>query len=212
MTTRYTLPRIALVIRTKRRSPFLTVGWLWYLGTLVPVIGIVQVGAQSMADRYTYIPLIGLFVMISWGIQDLAARWRVRRVVLSVSAAEAAHNWGVILSNQGKTEEAVSHLRKAIRIKPDYAEAYNSFGVILAAQGKPEEAIAQYYQAIRAKANYAEAHNNLGVTLYKLGRFSEAITHYSEALRIDPDFHLAQHNLNPALQNVGRLTPQNMKN
>ena len=78
-----------LVIRARRRYPYLPVGWFWYLGTLVPVIGLVQAGEQAMADRFAYVPLIGLFVMISWGVFDIAAGWRCRRLVLGISTGVA---------------------------------------------------------------------------------------------------------------------------
>ena len=75
-----------LVIRVMRRYPYLAVGWLWYLGTLVPVIGLVQVGMQAMADRYTYIPLIGLFIMVAWGVPDILKGWRYRKMILAVGS------------------------------------------------------------------------------------------------------------------------------
>jgi len=218
------------VIRAAQRSPYLLVGWLWYIGTLVPVIGLVQVGSQAMADRYTYVPLIGLFIVVAWGVADLVARWPYRRLVLATSAGlvlsvftvctwlQVSHwrhsialfkhtldvtannhfahnNLANALAEQGKLEEAVSHCRKALQIKPKMATVHNNMGMILYRQGKFDEAIAHYSEALQIKPDYADAHNNLGAALHRQGKFDEAIAHFSEALWIMPDYADAHNNV-----------------
>jgi Flp pilus assembly protein TadD len=194
-----------LTMRAARRHPYLPVGWLWYLGTLVPVIGLVQVGSQPMADRYTYIPLVGLFVIIAWGISDLLARWPHRRVALGVvagllivgcaiAARRQVHHWR---SSVALWEHAVAATAGNYR-----AEA--NLGHALAKQGRAVEAIPHYVEALRLKPDDAEAHNGLGRALAEEGRASEAIAHYSEAVRVLPDYVEARNNLGVALMGAGR--------
>jgi len=111
-----------LVIKTYRKKPYLMVGWLWYIGTLVPVIGLVQVGKQAMADRYTYIPLIGLFVMIAWGAEELLKRWRYRSFGLATAGGP------------GRFDEAIAQYITVLRIDPYYTAAQKNLAVTLAKQ------------------------------------------------------------------------------
>jgi len=142
-----------LVIRAVRKHPYLGVGWFWYLGTLIPVIGLVQVGKQAMADRYTYVPLIGLFVMIAWGVPDLLAGWRFRKVVLSIST-------GLLLSLlMIVTNLQVKHWQNDITLfEHTLAATSNNFiihynlGVAFDRQGKTQEAIAHFAEALRNQA------------------------------------------------------------
>jgi len=176
-----------LVIRYARKHPFLLVGWLWYLGTLVPVIGLVQVGNQAMADRYTYIPLVGLFIMVGMGFPRLLEKWRYRKVLLGVSMGLALFLLMVITRLQiTHWQNNVTLFENALRMTSDNFLAHNNLGIVLAERGKIEEAIAHYREAIRIKPNYLGAHYNLGVNLVKQGRHEEAMDHYREALRIDP--------------------------
>ncbi len=176
-----------LVVRYARKNPFLLVGWLWYLGTLVPVIGLIQVGNQAMADRYTYIPLVGLFIMVGMGFPCLLGRWRYRKVFLGASMGLTLLLLMII------TRLQIDHWRNnftlfehALQVTSDNFLAHNNLGVAVAEQGKIEEAIAHYREAIRIKPNYLDAHYNLGVNLTKQGRYEEAMDHYREALRISP--------------------------
>lgn len=177
-----------LVICYARKHPFLLVGWFWYLGTLVPVIGLIQVGNQAMADRYTYIPLIGLFIMVVIGFPCLFKKWRYRKILLGASM-------GLILFLlMVTTRLQINHWQNnfalfehALHVTSDNFLAHNNLGIAVAEQGKIEEAIAHYREAIRIKPNYLDAHYNLGVNLTKQGRYEEAMDHYMEALRIAPD-------------------------
>ncbi len=195
-----------LVIRVVRRHPFLVVGWLWYLGTLVPVIGLVQVGMQAMADRFTYIPLIGLFVMVAYGVPDLLAGWRHRRVVLSVSAGLLLSLLMIATKSQVKHwQDDTTLFKHSLDVTSNNYLCHTNLGVALARQGKIEEAVAHYVEALRIQPDFVEAHNNLGIALAGQGKIEEAIAHYVEALRIQPDFVGAHTNLGVALAGQGKI-------
>jgi Flp pilus assembly protein TadD len=195
----------ALVIRTARRHPYLSVGWLWYLGTLVPVIGVIQVGAQSMADRYTYVPFIGLFAMVAWGVPQLTARWRFRRLVLSIST-------GFLISilmtctwvQAGYWRNSVSLFKHALKVTTDNYFAHVNLGIALYKQGKVDEAIAHYHESMQITSNYSIAHNSLGAAFLGQGKLREAVTHFSRALQIDPNYEDARANMRIALQKMGK--------
>lgn len=194
-----------LVIRKARRHPYLATGWLWYLGTLVPVIGLVQVGAQSMADRYTYVPSIGLFVMIAWGAPHLMPRRAWRHVVIALSTGS------VLLALMVTAWLQVRHwhdsralFEHAIKVTHENALAHHNLGMALYRQGRVGEAIAQYRKAMAINSNYALAHNSLGAALVTQGGFKEAITHFSRALQINPHYDDAQKNLRIALKQTDK--------
>ena len=187
-------------IRLIRKAPYFLIGWLWYLGTLVPVIGIVQVGRQAMADRYAYIPLIGVFIIVAWGAPELLSKWRFKKKVLSVSAGI------IIFALLITTWEQVSHwknsitiFKHAIKINPDSAEPHYNLGVALVAEGKNEEAIYHYKIAIKINPDSADAYNNLGSALLREQKIEAAISNYKIAIKINPDFADAHYNLGVAL-------------
>ena len=195
-----------VLIRAMRVRPYLGVGWLWYLGTLFPVIGLVQVGVQSMADRYTYVPLIGLFILITWGIHDLMGRWRHGRIVAATCAALILSGFMAGASLQVRHWKTSTTLfTHALGTTSNNWLIHNNLGFALAKEGKLNEAISHYSEALQIKQNYAIAHNNFGVALAKQGRLDEAISHYSEALRIKQNYAVAHNNLGVALRLQGRL-------
>lgn len=189
-----------LILRMMGSRPYLAIGWLWYLGTLVPVIGVVQVGSQAMADRYTYIPLIGLFMMIAWGVPELFGNWRFRKMFLSVLS-------GVVLTVLALSSwqqvqywrNSVTLFEHALSVTSGNYLAHNNLGVALSLAERTEEAVCHYSAALLIKPDYADAHNNLGVTLAVQGKFDEAIDHYTQALRISHDHEKARANLAVAL-------------
>ncbi len=194
-----------LVIRAARSLPCLIVGWLWYLGTLIPVIGLVQVGLQAMADRYTYVPLIGLFIMIVWSVPDIWVRWRYRGVVLSISAGLLLSILMIITRLQLiHWHNSMTLFEHALDATTRNFLAHNNLGVALAEQGKIEKAIVHYTEALRINPNFAKAHNNLGRNLAYQGKNLEAIAHYTEALRIDPNYAKAHKNLGLFLARQGK--------
>ena len=195
----------AAVVVSARRRPYLTVGWLWYLGTLIPVIGIVQVGNQAMADRYTYIPLIGIYIMVAWSAADLAARSRrARNVVATVSAIVVAALCVVTWIQVGHWRDSVSLFEHAIRVTRGNYVAHHNLGIVLAEHGSLPAAVEQYESALRIRPDLASAHNNLGIALAAAGDLSRAVTHYREAIRLQPAYEKAHYNLAIALETVGR--------
>lgn len=189
----------SVVMRATRRRPYLAVGWLWYLVTLVPNIGLVQTGRQAMADRFTYIPLIGLFIMVSWGVPELVKGWRQRRLALGVSVGVLL--LGLMVCTWFQTrhwKNTIALFTHAVNVTTDNYVAHYSLGLALGREGKIEESMKHSYEALRIKPDYAEAHNNLGVALAKQGRVKEAVEHFSKALRINPDYDKARENLEKA--------------
>ena len=185
-----------VAIRDVRQRPYLLVGWLWFLGTLVPVIGIVQVGVQSMADRYSYIPLIGLFIMVAWGVPDAVARWPRLRMASPVAAA------AVLAGCMTGTMHQVQYWRssralweRAVDATRDNYFAEGSLGYVLSKEGHPDDAIPHLRESLRIRPDFAEAHNNLGVVLAGRGELRDAVSQFSEAIRINPEFKAARDNL-----------------
>jgi predicted TPR repeat methyltransferase len=195
-----------LVILTWKKRPYLAVGWLWYLGILVPVVGVVQVGEQAMADRYTYVPIIGLFVMIAWGVPELGARWRYQRHVLATSMGAALSCLVICTYSQVRHwDNAAALFKHAVDVTTENYVAHFNLGIALANQGSEKEAISHYFEALRINPAWAEAHNILGSALARQGNLRVAVSHYSEALRIKPAMAEAHNNLGLALQMLGRL-------
>lgn len=189
-----------------RRHPYLLVGWLWYLGTLIPAIGIVQVGTQSMADRYTYIPLIGVFIVIAWGIPDVLSRWSQWRIPTVVVATGALVACTIVARAQlHYWQSSLTLWKHALDVTTDNYAAHTYYGNALAARGDVAGAITEYTEAIRIRPDYPEAHNNLGPALASQGKFDDAIRHFTEAIRLRPNYADAHNNLGVALASQGKF-------
>jgi tetratricopeptide (TPR) repeat protein len=177
----------ALVIWQRRRR-YLTVGWLWYLGTLVPVIGLVQAGDQAMADRFTYIPLIGLFVMLAWGIAGLPglqAPDRTRKLLLGVPAGGVLLGLTVLTVIQiGTWRDSISLWRRALAVTDKNYFAHNNLGQAYNDAGRYEEAAEQYAAGVALAPEWAEGHSNLGNVLVRLGRIDGALKELRIALEL----------------------------
>jgi len=194
------------IVRSAQKRKYLPIGWLWFLGTLVPVIGVVHVGAQSMADRYSYIPSVGLLVIAAWGIDELTAKWRSRKTALSVSASIIILALGIGTAHQVRHwQNTMTLFEHALAVTHNNAIANYNVGVELQSQGKAGEAANHYRQAIQVDSEYAEAHNNLGRLLADEGKYNEALKHFNEALRIRPKYAEAHSNLGVLLKSQGRL-------
>ena len=195
-----------LIVRQTRRRSYLAVGWLWFLITLLPVIGLVQVGGQAMADRFTYVPLIGLFIMVAWGMVDLTAGWRLAKFPLQVSA-------GVVLSalmvctwvQVRYWRDSITLFEHALEVTRRNAVIHNNLGIALAKQGKLDQAIVHFAEVVRLKPDFAEAHYNLGNALAKQDKLDQAIVHYAEAVRLKPGLAEVHNNLGNALEKQGKL-------
>ena len=195
----------ATVIWWGRRGPWFVTGWFWYLGTLVPVIGLVQVGAQSMADRYTYVPSIGLFIMVCWCMPYRAMKQQTVKEIMQVAAVAAIAVCMVLSSLQvGYWKDSETLFRHALDVTQDNWVAHNNLGIALGRAGKREDAIKQWEQALRIRPDYAEAHNNLGLALSDAGKLTESIGHYEQALALKPDLVEADYNLGVALLRTGK--------
>lgn len=202
------------VIRLRRSRPYLIVGWLWYLVTLVPVIGIIQVGTQAYADRYTYIPLIGLFIMIAWGIPDLLRSRRLDsenteqafRPYLSAVALIAVMALAVLTRIQVRcwlTPEAL--FQHTIAVTKNNVAAHINLGFAYQDLNRFEDALAEYRAAIEIDPKFAPAHYNVGNVLYILGRNEEAIPEFKEAIRLYPNYTAAHCNLGTIYQKQGKV-------
>jgi tetratricopeptide (TPR) repeat protein len=195
----------ALVVRLARRHPYLGVGWAWYVITLVPVIGLVQVGGQAMADRYTYVPLIGLFIMLAWGVPAVLSP-AYRRASL-VAAVALVVGWSALTCEQvrvWKDEETL--WRHTLAVTPDSYVALNLLGKLLYARGQVDEGTDDFAAAVRLSPTYADAHANLGIALMQRGRLEEAIGHYRAAIKTAPMVAEQHLDLGLALVQAGRTT------
>ena len=190
----------------RRRYPFLLMGWLWFGGTLVPVIGLVQVGDQAMADRYTYIPSLGVLILVIWGAYELTRRWRYH-VILSSLAGLVAIIPCIALTRQqlGHWKDSEALFRHALEVTENNFLAHFTLGIALARKSQIDEAITQFQEAIRLKPDYAKAYYNLGTALAKKGQVDEAITQFQEAIRLAPDYADAHINLGIALGRKGQI-------
>lgn len=194
-----------LVVRMAHLHRYLAVGWLWYLGTLVPVIGLVQVGRHAMADRYTYIPLTGLFIIIAWGLPEFLAGWRYRRYALATSAVIALTALGVIAHRQASYwSDSVTLFSHAIEVTKDNYIAYYNRGTAYSNLGRWQEAIADFGHAIKIRPDYADPYNGRGIAYDKLDRWQEAIEDLSRAIRIRPYYADAYINRGVVYREIGR--------
>jgi tetratricopeptide (TPR) repeat protein len=192
--------------RLRRRQPFLLTGWLWFLGTLVPVIGLVQAGKQAMADRYTYLPLLGIFIAVVWGVFELAARLRRRNIILTTAGAAVIVLCALLTWRQlGYWKDSVTIYRHTLAVTTNNAVIHYNLGTTLCEAGKLDEAIGQFQEAIRIRPNFAGPRNNLAVALVDLGRLDEAIGQYAEALHLEPDNANTHFNLAVACFKQGLL-------
>ena len=189
-----------LALRFSGRYPCLAFGWMWYLGTLVPVIGLVQVGGQAMADRYTYIPLIGVFIAVAWGVPDALARWQGIQRPLAAAGALLLLICAVTSWHQVRYwRDTVTLFSHALEIDKDNYLAHELMGSGLAKRGDYQEAVAHYTAALRFSPINTHIMSNLGSSLDALGKADEALAMFSRALKIKPDDPIA-------LRDMGRIS------
>jgi tetratricopeptide (TPR) repeat protein len=216
------LVSITLATLCFRGRPYLLVGWGWYLGMLVPVIGLVQVGNQTMADRYTYLPAVGLFLAVTWGIESMVGSGKSR--------AEVAHTYGNSPARKPASASVLALIcfplfaalafgtgrqlfhwmnsqtlfRHALAVTKDNYVAWNSLGLSLARVDLPKNAEQCYRSALSINTNYKTAYNSLGCLLNDQKRYEEAVAAFQQALQIDPEMANAENNLGLAFLNLGR--------
>ena len=195
-----------VVVMWRRTRPCLLVGWLWYLGMLVPVIGLVQVGEQARADRYMYLALIGPSLALAWTTMEFVGssfirRWLCGLAWLLVLVCLAGLSW-----QQASTwRDSETLWTYALASTVDNHVAHNNLAVALTGRGHVDKAITHFQKALKIKADYAEARHNLAVTLACRGHVDEAITHFRKALEIKSDFADAHYNLALALAGRGQV-------
>jgi Flp pilus assembly protein TadD len=194
-----------MFILKRGRYPFLLTGWLWFVGTLVPVIGLVQVGDQAMADRYTYIPLLGVLILAIWGAYELTRRWRYHEPALLVAGCMAiVLCLGLTRQQLGYWQDSETLFRHALAVTENNYLAHHNLGFALDEKGQTDEAINQFQKAIRLKPDFAKAHNNLGFALDEKGQINEAINQYQETIRLAPNDAKAHYNLGNILGRNGQ--------
>jgi tetratricopeptide (TPR) repeat protein len=195
------------VIRLGRNQRYLPVGWFWFVGTLIPVIGIVQVGAQAMADRYTYIPYIGLFLMLAWGIPQLIANLPYRKVALGMLMLIVLTALGICAHRQvSYWNNSITLFSHALAVTQNNFIANTNLGNAYIILGRYQEAIKSYKQAIEIKPDSAMAHYNLGIACANLGLGTEAIEAIKQAIKIKPNDAEVYNNIGVAYDNLGRYS------
>jgi len=177
------------VFRAVRSKPYLAVGWLWYIGTLVPAIGLVQAGLwPAIADRFTYVPFIGLFFIIAWGVPDLVVRWHYRKIKLAtIVAALFAILAATTYLQVGYWRNSITLFEHALDVTHNNHIAHHKLGEVFKLQNKTVAAAKQYSEALRIKPDFFATHLNLGIILRDEGKLNEAIDYFNRALRLKPD-------------------------
>jgi protein O-mannosyl-transferase len=228
-----------LVWLPRQRYPYLLMGWLWFCGILVPVSQVIQTGAHAMADRWAYLPSLGVLILAVWGACELTRRWRYQVLALSVTSGMAvvlclaltrhqigywqesetllrhtlavSDNNGMIQRNlacalldKGQIDEAISHFREFVRLRPELGNSHYNLGIALYKKGQLDEATRQLQEATRLDPDDADAHFNLGTAFYQQGRTGEAIGQFQETIRLKPDGAEAHNNLGTALGMQGQ--------
>ena len=189
-----------LAWRNRSRFPYLLVGWFWFLGVLVPVIGLVQVGAQAMADRYTYLPSLGLLMALIWGLSELVSHKIVLRYILvGCGICALAGCWVLTRQQISYWHDGVTLFEHSLAVTADNAVARNTLGSALVLAGRNEEALHDFEAAIRLTPDYPELHNNYGNLLALQGRQDEAFAEFQTALKLKPDYADAHFNYGNAL-------------
>ncbi len=179
-----------------RRHKYLAVGWLWYLGTLVPVIGLVQVGTQATADRYTYIPFTGIVIIIAWSLAGVFPQWRYRRLALGIAAVVSLSALALATTQQLKYwQNSATLFEHTLAVTSSNYVIHNNYANALMESGKIAEAIGHFHSSLEIKPGRAAVHNNLGNAYKRLGRSEDAIEQYRKALSLYPNFATAHYNL-----------------
>ncbi len=208
-----TVSAIAIFLRKKR--PYVLTGWFWYVGMLVPVIGIVQIGEQGHADRYTYLPHIGLFLLIVWGAADLANTWHLRREYLwlaaTITIAVLSYRAAVQTSFWKNSERLWDH---TLSVTSNNDFAHNNLGFLHLRRGELDKAISHFETALKIRSGKSQTRYNLGTALVHVnlanalareGRPEEAIVHYEQAVKLRPDYGDAYYNFGSVLFQQGRI-------
>ena len=196
-----------LAIALRNRAPYLFTGWFWYVIMLVPVVGIVQVGWQGHADRYTYLPQIGLYLTVVWAISDLAAKGQIQRSIVGVAAVAVITIFaGTARTQAGHWRNSETLWRHTLAVTGENDVAENNLGIVLLAQGKVDDAIAHFEAALSLRPANAPAHANLAKAFLQQARFEQATAHAHQLLELEPDNQEARNVLGTIFARTGRLS------
>jgi hypothetical protein len=194
-----------LFVSLCKRHPYTMVGWCWFLGALIPVIGLIQIGSQAMADRYTYIPLTGLYIILVWGFCDITSRLPLRALLrgLSTGIALGMLTWMAWIQVH-YWRDGLTLFQHALKVTQNNSIAHNNLGNIYYRQGHLDQAFRHYLEAVRIQPNFAEAHNNIGAAFVRMGRLETAAKHFRRSLLLNPENPHAIKNLANTLQAMGK--------
>ena len=196
---------VTVTVLSRKRS-YLPVGWFWFMGGLVPVIGLVQVGVQSMADRYTYLPSIGLLILIVWGISDVVDRWLLALPAVGALAIAILVASAVLTEHQLRFwHDSTALFQRAIEVTSNNYLAYNNLGFDLSKKGKFQEAKEDYRKSLTINPQYPDALNNMGFALAGEKKYAEALPYYEAAVRVAPKQPEIRNNLGNALSELGKI-------
>ena len=206
MSTVLLLMITGVVFLLRKRFPFLVTGWIWYLVTLLPVIGLVHIGHHSMADRYTYIPLIGIFVILVWGgASGIASKRGPGKVAAAILLPAAMAALVVITSMQLKHwKNSITLFSHAVEVTQKNWIAHNNLGKVILDEGRIDEAIMHFTRAVEANPTYALAYLNMGFAYYFKYDFVSALDAFKRALQCDPSCHPAHFGLGLVYLATGR--------
>ena len=194
-----------VIIFLARRARFLLVGWLWYVGTLIPVIGMVQVGNQAMADRYTYLPSIGIFIIVAWAGAELMKKYDFSKIVFAVFFAVIPVILVVCTRTQVKYwKNSLTLYEHALAVTKNNYIVHNNYAKALVQNGRDAEAVTHFKNAIEINPRYFRAHNGLGNIYLKQGKIEAALDHFNKALEISPDYYKALNNMAIVLKQQGK--------
>ena len=193
-----------IIIWRVKKCPYLATGWFWYVGTLIPVIGIVQVGDQAMADRYTYIPLIGLFIMVVWGVPELLKQWKYWKEILCTLSVLIILCLSIITWTQvGYWQNNITLFNHTLKVTDNNCLIYNNRGNTYYILGNYKKAIEDYNRAIEIKTDYTDAYNNRGSAYFGLGNYKQAIEDFNRAIDINPGYTKSYINRGVAYVRIG---------
>lgn len=193
-------------VRWRSQAPYLFVGWIWYLTALLPVIGLLQAGQQASADRFTYVALIGIFVIVVWGTVDVASQWRVGLATVRMTALVVVVLSSVLARHQlAYWSDSLSLWQRVVDVVPPNARAFENLGSAQRDRGLLDAAVSSYTESVRLAPSNHTGQNSLGLALVKQGRFPEAASRFNAAIAAKPDFVEAHNNLGNALATMGRV-------
>jgi len=197
---------LSLGVYFRKKYPYVISGWLWYLGTLVPVIGLIQIGEQSMADRYVYIPMIGIYIIIVWGVSDCFGKFRYKTAVLGIIGVAVCV--GLALTTRAQVllwKNSMTLLEHTIKVTDNNYMIHNNLGIAYAKAGRYDEAAKNLSAALQINPDYLKAQHEMGNVVIARGDLNRAIAYYSAALKINPRYAPAHHNLGLALLRSGKI-------